>query len=56
MDNYFEDSSYIHKGEGIGLSNISERLKLLYNTYDLVSTEVNQNIFTVTVLIPKKQK
>ncbi len=53
MDNYFQDSSVIHKGEGIGLSNISERLKLLYNTFDLLKTKAENNNFEVTILIPK---
>ena len=53
MDNYFQDSSVIHKGEGIGLSNISERLKLLYNTFDLLQTKSENNNFEVTILIPK---
>lgn len=54
MENYFETSSFIHKGEGIGLSNISERLKLLYNSVDLLKTKSEKNIFTATILIPTK--
>lgn len=52
MQNYFEESSYIHKGEGIGLTNIAERLKLLYNTYDLLKVKSEKNIFEAIILIP----
>ena len=55
MDNYFEESSSIHKGEGVGLNNISERLKLLYNTYGLLKTKSENNNFNATILIPKEQ-
>ncbi len=53
--NPIEKSSYIHKGEGIGLNNISERLKLLYNTVGLLKTESDNNIFSATILIPKPE-
>lgn len=53
MSNPIEESSYIHKGEGIGLNNISERLKLLYNTVGLLKTNLEKGIFNVTILIPK---
>ena len=55
MANYFEESSSIHKGEGVGLNNISERLKLLYNMHGLLKTKSENNIFNATILIPIEQ-
>lgn len=53
MKNPVEESAFIHKGEGIGLNNISERLKLLYNSVGLLKTKSENNHFSATILIPK---
>ena len=52
IENDFDESSSIHKGEGIGLNNISERLKLLYSKVGLIKTTSKGNRFTATLLIP----
>ena len=56
MNNPIEESAFIHKGEGIGLNNISERLKLLYNTIDLLKIKSENDIFTATILIPNQHQ
>jgi len=52
LENDFEESAFIHKGEGIGLKNISNRLKLLYKTLNLLKTNKVGNKFIATILIP----
>ncbi|MEO6902855.1 MAG: histidine kinase [Bacteroidia bacterium] len=45
-------SSTTTKGEGFGLSSIKRRLFLLYAQPDLLTTEINENIFTTVLKIP----
>lgn len=45
-------SSTINKGTGFGLSSIKRRLFLLYAQQDLLTTEINENIFTTVLKIP----
>ncbi|MEN8139540.1 MAG: histidine kinase [Bacteroidota bacterium] len=52
--NDFNEDSYLHRGEGIGLKNIADRLKLLYNAKDLLSTKTDGDIFIAKILIPKQ--
>lgn len=42
------------KGEGIGLQNISERLRLLYNRTDCVAVKKTDATFTVILTIPQQ--
>ena len=52
LTNSYENSSSKHKGEGIGIKNISERLKLLYGRGDLLYCTDKNNEFTATLYIP----
>lgn len=42
------------KGTGVGLKNISERLKLIYHQNDLMQIIKEENIFKVIIYIPQK--
>ena len=52
VSNTYDPSSVSNLGEGIGLSNINSRLKLIYKKTNLVSITKSGNIFTVLLLIP----
>ncbi|MCK5781659.1 MAG: histidine kinase [Flavobacteriales bacterium] len=52
LKNDVQDDAHIHKGEGIGLDNISGRLNLLYNAVDLLKTEIVDAVFIATIYIP----
>jgi sensor histidine kinase YesM len=48
-NNYEERSK---KGEGVGITNVNERLKLIYGNDRLLKIEDENNIFSVTIYIP----
>ena len=50
--NNFDSGSRNKKGKGIGLQNIKNRLSLIYNQNDLLTTKSEGNIFTATIYIP----
>ena len=50
--NNFDPASVSEIGEGIGLQNIRDRLKLMYNSEDLISIGKNADIFKVSLKIP----
>jgi len=52
VENNFDPESVPRKGEGIGIKNIKNRLKLIYNQENLVTVEKVKNIFRVTIFIP----
>lgn len=52
VSNDFDPDSVTRKGEGIGLLNIKERLKLLYGKENLVNIKKEDSVFSVTILIP----
>ncbi len=52
VENNFDPESVANKGEGIGLSNIKNRLKLIYNQNNLITIEKNKNKFSVNIFIP----
>lgn len=54
VENNFDPDSLPRKGEGIGIKNIKNRLKLIYNQENLVSVEKSNNIFKVSIFIPVK--
>jgi two-component system, LytTR family, sensor kinase len=54
VTNDFDPESVPHKGEGVGLTNINDRLRLLYGSSRLLSAEMGENRFTVTMIIPDK--
>lgn len=52
ISNNFDPESVGHRGQGIGLSNIKDRMYLLYGSHELVQTNNINDIFTVTLLFP----
>jgi len=54
VNNYDPDTAS-RKGKGIGLENIKERLRLIYNQDNLLTIEKSENIFTANIYIPKEQ-
>jgi sensor histidine kinase YesM len=52
LENDIEDNLPSGKGEGVGLLNIKERLKLIYGRDDLVKIENNKNKFRIVLYIP----
>lgn len=52
VENNFDTEAIPRKGEGIGLKNIKNRLKLIYNQDNLLTVEKNNNIFKVNIFIP----
>ncbi len=55
VENDFEnDATPLKKGNGIGLKNISERLRLLYGRDDLMVVSQENSKFIVTITFPQK--
>jgi len=52
VENNFDEEATPRKGKGIGLTNIKNRLSLIYNQDNLISVEKRKNIFTANVFIP----
>ncbi|MFC2134287.1 sensor histidine kinase [Bacteroidota bacterium] len=52
VENEFDPDAVSKKGEGIGLSNIQNRLKLIYNQDNLLTTRKSVNIFRANIYIP----
>lgn len=52
VENNFDPEAVPKKGEGIGLKNIQNRLKLIYNQENLLKAEKLNNIFKVSIYIP----
>ncbi len=52
VENDYDPSVPVKKGEGIGLRNIRNRLELIYSQTNLLSTEIKNNKFIVNILIP----
>ena len=52
VSNNYDPTSVSNIGEGIGLSNINSRLKLIYEKTNLVSITKSDSIFTVLLIIP----
>jgi sensor histidine kinase YesM len=55
VENTFDPEAIPKKGEGIGIKNIQNRMKLLYNGDNLVTTEKINNLFRVNIFIPVLQ-
>jgi two-component system, LytTR family, sensor kinase len=53
VENNFDPESVPRKGEGIGLKNIRNRLKLIFNQDNLLKVENTEGIFKVILYIPK---
>ena len=52
IENNFDPESIPRKGEGIGLKNIRNRLKLIYNQENLLTVQKDTNRFSVNIFIP----
>lgn len=52
LQNNFDPEGVSRKGEGIGLQNIKNRLKLIYNQDNLITFDKLENLFTVNIYIP----
>lgn len=52
VENSFDPEAAPRKGEGIGIKNIQNRLKLIYNQDKLITTEKTNNYFKVSIYIP----
>ncbi len=54
ITNPFDTETAQPKGTGFGLKSVQRRLYLLFFRNDLLQTNINQNLFTTTVIIPQK--
>jgi sensor histidine kinase YesM len=54
ITNDFEPGAPSRKGTGIGLANIRERMKLIYQNEQLLTTQVKGNKFEVMLVLPQK--
>jgi LytS/YehU family sensor histidine kinase len=54
VTNPFDPDTQASRGNGFGLNGLKRRLYLLFARNDLLQTEVTNNIFTVTLKIPRK--
>ena len=52
IKNNFDSDAKSRKGEGLGLKNISERLKLIYNNDKLLNIIKTENLFEIQLFIP----
>lgn len=52
VENNFDGDASAKSGTGIGLSNIKNRLELIYNRKDLINISKKKNLFSVTLYIP----
>lgn len=50
-NNYDPDAATV-KGEGIGLKNVGERLRLVYNSSNLINIADRDGKFTITIFLP----
>lgn len=52
ISNDYDEEAVSQKGEGIGMSNIQSRLRMIYNQDNLLKFSKKDGIFTVTIFIP----
>ncbi len=52
--NDFDPESVPRKGEGVGLTNINDRLRIMYGSSRLLTAELGDNQFKITLMIPDK--
>jgi two-component system, LytTR family, sensor kinase len=53
VKNDYDPESISKKGEGIGIRNVSSRLKIQYNRDDLIKMSKDENIFEITMRFPQ---
>ena len=54
VTNDFDPDSVTRKGEGVGLNNISDRLRIIYGSSRLLTAELGDKRFKVKLIIPDK--
>jgi LytS/YehU family sensor histidine kinase len=54
ISNDFDSNSTLRKGEGVGLKNVRERLKTIYELEDLLQIDKSDGVFKVILKIPRK--
>jgi sensor histidine kinase YesM len=54
ISNDFDPNSSLRKGEGVGLKNVRERLKTIYELEDLLQIDKSGGVFKVILKIPRK--
>ncbi len=52
ITNNYDEEAVPHKGEGIGITNIQSRLRMIYNQDNLLKFSKKDGLFTVTIFIP----
>jgi two-component system LytT family sensor kinase len=52
--NDFDPESVPLKGEGVGLTNVNDRLRILYGSSGLLTAEMGEYRFKVTMVIPDR--
>ena len=52
ITNNYDEEAVSHKGEGIGITNIQSRLRMIYNQDNLLKFSKKDGLFTVTIFIP----
>lgn len=55
ITNNIEHDAPKSKGNGIGLKNIRDRLKILYHSEELINIEQTNTVFSVTLFIPQQK-
>ena len=55
LSNDFDPEAIPQRGEGVGLQNVQDRLRIVYGSNQLMHIEKNKNRFTVRLLIPNQQ-
>ena len=53
IENEYESESIMHKGEGIGLKNITNRLRNIYDKNDLVNIQQTERLYKVKLTFPQ---
>ena len=53
ISNTYDPEAVARKGEGVGLNNVKNRLRLVYGGGELLKIHKTDRIFTVTLLIPQ---
>jgi two-component system, LytTR family, sensor kinase len=56
VENNYDPEAVPRKGSGIGIKNIQNRMKLIYNQDNLVQLEKNENYFRVKIYIPMSKQ
>ncbi|TVQ86090.1 MAG: hypothetical protein EA393_12725 [Bacteroidetes bacterium] len=52
IENAFDTGFQRFKGEGVGLENVRNRLRLIYGRSDLLLADVHQDVFLAIIMIP----